>query len=249
MRFKDFIKGDTTLELHKDLNPKLWRCTPLSKDICPPGKLDQEIKNKLISLAYYWAEYAKLDKNIIKDIILTGGNANYNYTSSSDLDVHLLIDKDKIKCDKLVDDYIVDKKNLWSANHNIKIKGYQVEIFAQDIKQDTPADQGVYSLLKDKWITKPKKEFVDVKSKSFKLKVKHFVDQINYFIDNKIKDLDAIEKLKEKIRLYRIAGLKHKGEYSYENLVFKELRNLGYVDKLKDYANKVIDKKFSYDND
>ena len=97
MRFKDFIKGDTTLELHKDLNPKLWRCTPLSKDICPPGKLDQEIKNKLISLAYYWAEYAKLDKNIIKDIILTGGNANYNYTDSSDLDVHLLIDKDKIK--------------------------------------------------------------------------------------------------------------------------------------------------------
>ena len=90
---------------------------------------------------------------------------------------------------------------------------------------------------------------MDVKSKSFKLKVKHFVDQINYFIDNKIKDLDAIEKLKEKIRLYRIAGLKHKGEYSYENLVFKELRNLGYVDKLKDYADKVIDKKFSYDND
>jgi hypothetical protein len=31
--------------------------------------------------------------------------------------------------------------------------------------------------------------------------------------------------------------------------VFKELRNLGYVDKLKDYADKVIDKKFSYDND
>ena len=46
MRFKDFIKGDTTLELHKDLNPKLWRCTPLSKDICPPGKLDQEIKRQ-----------------------------------------------------------------------------------------------------------------------------------------------------------------------------------------------------------
>ena len=36
MRFKDFIKGDTTLELHKELNPKLWRCTPLAKDICPP---------------------------------------------------------------------------------------------------------------------------------------------------------------------------------------------------------------------
>ena len=61
--------------------------------------------------------------------------------------------------------------------------------------------------------------------------------------------IHTIKKLKEKIRLYRIEGLKHKGEYSYENLVFKELRNLGYVDKLKDYADKVIDKKISYDND
>lgn len=238
MRFKDFIKGDTTLELHKDLNPKLWR----SND------LDQEVKHRLVSVAMYWADYAKIDKNIIKDIILTGGNANYNYTNSSDLDVHLLINKDKIKCDKFIDDYILDKKNLWSANHDIKIKGYPVEIFAQDVNQDTPADQGVYSLLKDKWITKPKKEFVHVKSKSFKLKVKHFIDLINYFINNKSKDLDAIEKLKEKIRLYRTAGLKNKGEYSYENLVFKELRNLGYVDKLKDYADKVIDQKFSYNN-
>jgi len=238
MRFKDFIKGDTTLELHKELNPKLWRS----------GDLDQEVKHRLISVAMYWSDYAKIDKKIIKDIILTGGNANYNYTNSSDLDVHLLINKDKIKCDKFIDDYILDKKNLWSANHDIKIKGYPVEIFAQDVNQDTPADHGVYSLLKDKWITKPKKEFVDVKSKSFKLKVKHFIDSINYFINNESKDLDAIEKLKEKIRLYRTAGLKNKGEYSYENLVFKELRNLGYVDKLKDYANKVIDQKFSYNN-
>lgn len=238
MRFKDFIKGDTTLELHKDLNPKFWRS----------GDLDQEVKHRLVSVAMYWADYAKIDKKIIKDIILTGGNANYNYTNSSDLDVHLLINKDKIKCDKFIDDYILDKKNLWSANHDIKIKGYPVEIFAQDVNQDTPADQGVYSLLKDKWITKPRKEFVDVKSKNFKLKVKHFMDSINYFINNKSKDLDAIEKLKEKIRLYRTAGLKTKGEYSYENLVFKELRNLGYVDKLKDYADKVIDQKFSYNN-
>lgn len=238
MRFKDFIKGDTTLKLHKELNPKFWQ----------DEKLDNKIKNKLISLAMYWADYAKIDEKIIKDIIFTGGNANYNYTDQSDVDVHLLIEKDKLKCDKLVDDYILDKKNLWSLNHNIKIMGNPVEIFAQDVNQGTPADQGVYSLLKDKWITKPKKEFVNVKSKSFKSKVKHFIDLINYFINNKIKDLDAIEKLKEKIRLFRAAGLKSAGEYSYENLIFKELRNLGYIDKLKDYADKVIDQKFSYDN-
>lgn len=238
MTFKDFLKTDTTLELHKELNPKFWK----------DEKLDEEVNDKLISLAMYWAEYANIDKKLIVDVILTGGNANYNYTSQSDLDVHLLINKDKLKCDKLVDDYILDKKALWTMNHDIKVKGYPVEVFAQDIKQDTPADQGVYSLLKKEWLVKPKKEFVDVNSKSFKLKVKHFISLIDYYINNNVQDLNALEKLKEKIRLFRTAGLKTKGEYSYENLIFKELRNLGYIDKLKDYTNKVIDQKFSFDN-
>ena len=46
MRFKDFLKNDTTLELHKELNPKFWK----------NEKLDEEVKDKLISLAMYWAE-------------------------------------------------------------------------------------------------------------------------------------------------------------------------------------------------
>jgi len=236
MRFKDFIKQDSTLELHKTLNPKFW-----DKD----NKLDTQIRKKLISLAMYWADYAKIPQKYIKDIIFTGGNANYNYTNTSDVDIHLLVNKDKLDCKNFIDDYILDKKNLWSANHDIKIKGYPVELFAQDIEQPTPADQGVYSLLNNSWITKPKKEFVDVKSKSFKSKLKHFIELINFFINNKVKDLDAIQKLKDRIRLYRSAGLKSKGEYSFENLIYKELRNLGYIDKLSDYFDKVVDQKFS----
>ena len=221
--------------MKKYLNPKFWQ----------DGKLDQNIRKKLINLAMYWADYAKIPQEHIKDIIFTGGNANYNYTNSSDIDVHLLINKDKLDCEDFIDDYILDKKNLWSANHDIKIKGYPVELFAQDIDQETPADQGVYSLLSNKWISKPKKEFVDIKSKSFQSKLNHFIELINFFINNKVKDLTSIQKLKDRIRLFRSAGLKHKGEYSFENLIFKELRNLGYIDKLGDYFNKVIDQKFS----
>lgn len=236
MRFKDFIKQDSTLELHKNLNSKFWDNN---------NKLEPEIRKKLISLAMYWADYAKIPQKYIKDIIFTGGNANYNYTSTSDIDIHLLINKDKLDCKDFIDEYILDKKNLWSTNHDIKIKGYPVELFAQDKDQPTPADQGVYSLLNNSWITKPKKEFVNVKSKSFKLKLKHFIELINFFINNKVKDLDAIQKLKDRIRLYRSAGLKAKGEYSFENLIFKELRNLGYIDKLGEYFDKVVDQKFS----
>ena len=43
----------------------------------------------------------------------------------------------------------------------------------------------------------------------------------------------------------RSSGLKKEGEYSRENLLYKELRNQGYLDKFDKYYNKVIDKKFS----
>jgi len=234
MNFKEFF-FETTLQLHKDLNPKFWQ----------DGKLDAQVKDKLISLANYWAEYAKIPQKYIKDLVFTGGNANYNYSPQSDVDLHLLVDKSKIDCEDLIDDYILDKKNLWSSNHDVRIKGYPVEIFAQDYQQETPADQGVYSLTKDKWLVKPQKEKMDISSKAFKHKLNHFIELINYFINKNVKDLDAIQKLKDKLRLFRTAGLKGKGEYSFENLIFKELRNLGYIEKLDNYFNSVIDQKFS----
>ena len=36
-----------------------------------------------------------------------------------------------------------------------------------------------------------------------------------------------------------------KGEYSIENLAFKELRNKGYLDRLKEYRNELVSKRLS----
>jgi len=73
-------------------------------------------------------------------------------------------------------------------------------------------------------------------------------------IDNTIEDLevgdldDSVEKLdsvKDKIKKFRTSGLEKGGEYSYENLVFKFLRRNGYIQKLFDYKNNLIDKSLS----
>jgi hypothetical protein len=46
----------------------------------------------------------------------------------------------------------------------------------------------------------------------------------------------------------RSAGLKKSGEFSVENLVFKELRNLGYFDKINDYVKQKQDERLSLKN-
>jgi hypothetical protein len=59
---------------------------------------------------------------------------------------------------------------------------------------------------------------------------------------------ESFTKLKEKFRTMRSAGLKKAGEYSIENLVFKELRNRGYLDKVNDYILSTQDENLSLKN-
>ena len=235
MKFRDFLKNKTTIETHNELNPKLWK----------NEKLNNNVKEKLIDLGKYFVLYCDFDQKSIKDITLTGGNANYNYTNMSDLDVHIIMDKEKMKCDDFIDDYILDKKNLWTLKHNVKVEGYPVELFVQGEKDPTPDEQGVYSLLSEKWIKQPAHHKVNTNNIYFKKKLFSLIKKIEFFIENDISDLDKMEELKEKLRTMRSSGLKKEGEYSMENLLYKELRNQGYLDKFDIYYNKTIDKKFS----
>ena len=57
--------------------------------------------------------------------------------------------------------------------------------------------------------------------------------------------LEKIQKVKDKLKKYRGCGLEKEGEYSYENLVFKYLRRNGYIQKLFDFQNNIIDNRLS----
>lgn len=227
----------TTLQYHKELNPVFWK----------NEKLKTEVRKKLLEIGKFWAEFALIPKSAIKDILLTGGNANYNYTKFSDLDVHILIDKKDIAdCDaEIIDDFLRDKKALWSLKHNIKVYDFPVELYAQDIHEKTSPNQGVFSLLNNKWVKKPAFEKVNFEDPSFAKKVRSYIHQIDDLINDKTDNLQILEDMKEKIKKMRTAGVQKGGEFSLENLVFKELRNKGYLDKLAKYVVKVEDKKFS----
>jgi hypothetical protein len=235
--FKDHLKEEheLTFQYHNELNPQLW----------DGDKLKANVKEKLLDIGRTWIDWVNLPPEALKDFILVGGNASYAYTPYSDIDLHVLVDKRKIdNCPDLIDDYLKDKKQLWSLTHDISILGHDVEIYAQDINEPVPPDQGAYSLTNDEWITQPQHQEFDVDASNVQKKVYEYIHKIEDLIMSNAED-EAFEKLKEKIRNMRSAGLKKSGELSVENMVFKELRNLGYLDKMTKYVRSTQDKKLS----
>ena len=226
-----------TLKSSDTLNPNFW----------DGEKIKPEVWRALNRIAKEWADFANIPKSAIKDVILTGGNANYNYTKYSDLDLHLVVDKDRIDCDGLLDDYLQSKKQLWALTHDITIKGQPVELYAQDYKDPFRKGQGIYSLESHKWLQKPTKYSIDRNHPEVVRKVKEWMDIIDGLIDSKSDDKDAFKNIKNRLKGMRAGAIEKGGEVAPENLVFKELRNRGYLDKMSTYLRNLEDTDLSLD--
>jgi hypothetical protein len=224
-----------TLQYHNQLNPKLWK----------KFALRPEVSKKLSMIAQTWAGFAKIPPKAIKDVIVVGGNANYNYTDYSDIDLHVVVDTKKIpECKGLLDEYLRGKKQLWGLIHDITIYGHDVELYAQDHTVPYTKGQGVYSVQRDKWIVKPKQQQVDLKDPALQQKVDQYIEKIETLIDSNAEE-SVFEDMKKKFTEMRKSGLKQGGEFSLENMVFKELRNLGYIEKVDTYLRSRQDQRLS----
>jgi len=232
-RFTEYLEEmKISLQYHDKLNPDLWNGQTLKP----------EVRKALIRFGETWAQFAKIPKSMIEDIVMTGGNANFNYTSKSDIDVHLIIKRNKLFSNpEFVEEYLQDKKSLWTLTHNITVYGYPLEPYAQDDSITYPRYQGVYSLMKDNWVVKPVRTRYDfTNDKILKQKVRHFMHAIDSMIKNKMGDA-PIKNLKARFKDMRTSSIQKYGEFGRENLVFKELRNRGYLDKMTKYEKSLKD--------
>lgn len=249
--YQQFLKESLTLQYHDTLNPRIWM---------ENGYLRENVKDDLLKIAQEWIGFTYIDKFEVevKDIILTGGNANYNYTDVSDLDVHVIIDFKEFVGKMLagehlnkatnsvgfVEDYMKTKKALWSAKHHIHVYGYPVELYTQPSTEKYHTGQGVYSLLKNDWVITPNHEHLNFSDNPhIEKKVEYFEHEIKTIVDNNM--FEAGQKLKDKFKTMRSAAIHKAGEFAYENLVFKELRNRGALDKLSTYLSQYKDSKLS----
>ena len=180
-----------------------------------------------------FADYVDLDDRAITDVILLGGNAGYNYTVMSDLDVHLVVDPKYIPdCNPdLLDEFYMDKKTLWELTHKVTIFGAKAEPYIERPGVTRKKSQGVYSLMRQSWIQKPEKMEDDLDEKELEKKVKNLKHKIDTYI--KSEDPEALNTLVKRLRVGRTVSLQKYGEYGFENMVFKELRNQGYIDKVR----------------
>lgn len=206
---------------HHELNPVLW----------DNNHLRTEVRFKLIKIAKHFAEYLNVPRLHLKDVTLSGSSAGYNYSSYSDIDLHLVVSKTDGN-----DELFTAKKNLYNNEHDLTIGDIPVELYVQ------PADQkhhsaGIYSVLDDRWINKPVHEEPTVDPKKIKAKARSYAGKINNAIrSGKLsKCRDTMDDLKR----LRKAGLESNGEQSVENLAFKLLRARGQIDKLRKYITKL----------
>ena len=184
------------------------------------------------------------------DITFTGSLANYNYNNSSDIDLHLIVDFSKIDNNKfLVGEYFKAMSTNWNKMHEIKIKGYEVEIYVQD-SAEPHHSTGVFSLLSNSWTNKPAKKEFKPDMEVIDKKIDNFVEMIDHveelYDDKSYEDAHELsKKIMSKIKKFRKSGLESEGELSNENIVFKYLRNNNVIKTLIDMRNMSYDKLMS----
>ena len=227
-------------ELHDELNPEIWT---------PQNKLDPQIAERLLRIARDF--YDKLDlPTEILDITFTGSMANYNWTKQSDIDLHIVIDYTDVNEDiELVKNYLMEAKSNWNRNHEIMMKGHEVEIYVQD-SNEPHHSTAVYSILEEEWEIVPQKEDFEVSEDAVRQKaevVKKMIELIEeLFEEGRYEEVYGdSERLREKLRKYRQCGLEKGGEFSVENLVFKLLRNEGEMDKIYNLKKNAYDAMMS----
>ena len=224
MQIIEFEESINPVEYHDILNPKLW----------DKNSLDTEVRYKLMAIAMHFAKFLNVPKLNLRDITISGSNAAYGYAESSDLDLHLVVTMPKGR-PELAELYTA-KKNEYNFTHTITVKGIDVELYVQDVQQPHRS-AGIYSILNDRWISKPKHQPPTIRDQDVKSKARNYSARINAAM--RANDLNTARETMSDIRKLRQAGLEQGGEYSVENLAFKLLRARGKIDKFRRFINKL----------
>lgn len=250
--YETAMKGlDTELNIPKNV----FKSFQIKDELCPKmwanEQLKPEIRKQLFKIAVDFFTKLELPDEIkLKDVLLVGSLANYNWSEYSDIDIHLVVDFSQFKEDEeFIKKFFDAQKNLYNIKHDIKIAGHDVEVYVQDKNEKIHAG-GIYSIPKDSWKRMPTKNRFTVDRKNVKLKVDKFFDKIKsiehaYKKENYKDVITKIDALKDSIKKMRQSGLEKGGEYSIENIVFKVLRRTDFMELLDTYKNKAYDKMVS----
>ena len=224
-----------TIEIHDQLNPKIWT---EDKELIP------EVRAKVLQIVDKFKALLAEDgvDLVVDDIYILGSNANYNYNEQSDLDVHIIADESFDCSAEHLPMLYQAYKTLFNSKYDIKIKGVNVEIYVENKDKLNNVSAGVYSLNKG-WIKNPAEyEIPDFDQLAVDQEVQKWIDRYYTVVEN-----PTITKVDDYINdIYELRkSTIQNGEFAEGNLVFKEIRRLGYLDDLKQLKVDLTSKELS----
>lgn len=239
IKSSDFNFNTGLLKPKDALYPRFWK----------DDKLNVIIARKLMQIADDVISSMDIAEHV-EDVVITGSISSYNWHDLSDIDLHIMLDFDKID-----DNFDLVKKMLnqtrinWNKKHNILIDGKEVELYFQHYTEPHEAN-GIWSLEMGKWLATPVRLDPEIDIVTTEKKAEAMAQQIEHlfelFNEDKFKETyEYAEKVKNKISKMRQIGLSDQGIYSPENLAFKMLRNAGYLEKLSALKIEAYDRMMS----
>jgi hypothetical protein len=230
------FKIEDAINFHDEYNPWLF----------DGDKLKPTIKRQLEIITDDFVEYMGIPDLAIEDIIITGSNVAYTYTSHSDIDLHLLVDFAKLPESDVYKELFNAKKSLYNDTYEITIRDIPVEVYVQDTAQ-SHTSLGEYSLYKDMFTRVPTKKRANLDEISAASKFER-LEQLA-LEGLKSDDIEKVNGVLSIIKRYRQSGLDNKGEFGPENLAFKAIRSKGYFQALFDHRNKLRAEQLSLEEE
>ena len=232
---------EVAAELHDCLNIKIW-----DED----NNLRPIVRDKLLHITKQYAEDSEvLNYDNILDAEIVGSNASYNYTPQSDLDLHLVVNMESLSCDPELFQLACNAEKInFNKSYDIKVRGIDVELYVEDVKSCT-ASNGIYSVFRDEWIKFPAK--IEVPSFENDAGYNTLLDEYKTKAEALLEPNTSAEDIDNYINsLYtlRRSGIMTDGEFSQGNFIFKEIRNLGLLDALKDALKDIRSKELSVES-
>ena len=243
-RFEEALEVDPEgFPINDELEPQLWNGDELKPHIA--ARLTEIAEDFIDGLPF---------PVTIQDIRFTGSLANYNWSKYSDIDLHIVVDFTELDENKELVKQMFDSKRLrWNEKHNIKIKGYDVELYVEDVGEQH-SSSGIYSIMKEDWVQHPERIDREVDLDTAKKKASDIEQQITsverlFNAGEFEKVLRHIDRIKNKIRSMRQAGLEtEEMEFSPENIAFKLLRRNDLLDQLTKLKYKAYDQSMTLDD-
>jgi len=229
-------KIEEEVEIHKELNPKIW-----DKN----NELLEDVESKIYDIVDEFKKQLKKDnvKLDIADIYILGSNANYNYTDTSDLDVHIIANE-SFDCDEKHLPLIYNVyKSLFNLKYDISINGINVEIYVENVDDFQNVSTAIYSIKKG-WIKEPSQENIpQIDEDKLEKMVAEWEDKYLKLIA--IPTIKNIEDYINDLYDERRKSIKNDGEFGLGNLMFKEIRRLKYLENLKKLRTDLKNKELS----